>query len=76
LNKASDHLPTGKKLKHFSLYRSLCAWCPSNRCHPQLPNQQLREASGVAQKGKEAKPNNTTGEIIVSKYFNRNFKET
>ena len=38
-----------KKIKYVLLYRSFRAWCPSNRCRPRLPNQQLHKASGIAQ---------------------------
>ena len=57
------------------IYRSFCAWRLSNRCHPRLPSQQLHEASGVAQHS-PFEPNNTTGEIIASKYFKCTFNDT
>ena len=57
------------------IYRSFCAWRLSNRCYPRLPSQQLHEASGVAQHS-PFEPNNTTGEIIASKYFKCTFNDT
>ena len=86
LNKASNHLPRKKVIETFLTLSFILRMVPPQSL-PSTPTQPTTARSTQrcttftlwtcdVIKGKEAKPNNTTGEIIASKYFSRNFSET
>ena len=86
LNDESDHVHTGTTSKaertlQFILVMVPCQSFPSTATQ-QTTARSIQRCTTFnlwicdATNGNEAKPNKAAGEMIASKYFNRNFKET